>query len=321
MRIALVSLAAFVLLGCKQKESQSLAQQARARAADAGTVQPVPATATLIASGQNVPRDLRSDGDYLYWLNEGRRSEGKPGLFRVAKRGGEAQELAAGLGIYAFDLDADSIYWVHPENQSVHKAPKAGGAATTLATEQENLSALVVDATHVYYACAEEIRRVPKEGGNVEVVASQLALPSGLGLDESFVYWYSPMSGKLAKAPKKKGAVKLVHEDELTLHSFFIDQGYVYWSVGSEKKAVLRRLSLAGGKPVDLVGGQDVPAGFASDSSFVYWTTGESILKVSKDGGAAQKLVEGTDRASSVAVDADRVYWADRIGRIQSAPR
>ncbi|MFZ5470355.1 MAG: hypothetical protein ACOZIN_13040 [Myxococcota bacterium] len=319
--LGMVTLSA--LAGCKKKESLQLAEAAKERAKDAGSgVAPVPAHAHLIASGQNVPRDLYAAGDSLHWLNEGRRAEGKPGLFKVSKRGGEVAELAVGLGIHAHALDGENVYWIHPENEVVMRAPLAGGAPTPIASGQENLSALALDDTHVYWAGAEEIRRAPKAGGPVQVVASKLSIPSGLSVDAQAVYWYSPMSGKLARAPKKGGAARPVLSENVTLHSFFLDDGFLYWSLGSEKKAVIRRQATSGGKPFDVVTGQDVPAGLTADATHVYWTTGDAIFRVPKEGGAAaQTVVDGTDRALSVAVDETHVYWSDRMGRIQSVPK
>ncbi len=307
---------ALVLLGCKDKYRE--AARAAAAARDAGhLLQPQPASATLLAHGQNVPRDLQTDGTHLYWLNEGRRAEGKSGLFKMPKDGGDVVELASGRGIFALAFDADSVYFLVPENLSVHKVPKSGGAATTLATEQEGLSAIAVDESHVYWAGAEGVFRVAKSGGRVETVAQNLSVPNGLFVDGQHAYWYSPMAGKLARVVKKGGKPTPLVSEDVTLHTFFIDDAWLYWSFGSEKKAQLKRMSKNGGKPETIVAGQDVPADFAVDGQHVYWNTPDAIFRVPKGGGQAEKVVDGLDRATDLTVDDRYVYWTDRIGRIQ----
>lgn len=314
-RTGLLLAALLSLAGCKNK-FEDMKQAALTR--DAGpAVAPVPAGATLIAHGQNVPRDLLVDGSHLFWLNEGRRAEGTPGVYSVSKEGGEVKELVSGLGVHGLALDDQNIYWIHPENGTVSKAPKGGGAAESLATEQENLSAIAVDDTHVYWAGGTGIYRVEKAGGKVQAVVDNISLPNGLHVDDQHVYWYSIMSGKLARAPKKGGKPSSLVEEEVTLHAFFIDGDSLYWSYGSEKKAKVKKMAKAGGKPLEVVTGQDVPGDFAFDESHIFWLTPENIFKAPKAGGSAEKIVEGMDRAIDLNVDGSYVFWTDRIGRIQ----
>ncbi len=320
MRVLLGLLAvSLALTGCKNKfEERRAAAEANQ---DAGGVSAAPPTATLLTWGQNVPRDLWLDEQNLYWLNEGRRSEGEPGIFKLPKAGGTAVKLVSGKGIHAIALDEGHLYFIHPEGGSVNRVSKAGGAVEPLATEQENLAALAVDDTDVYWTSAEGIWRAPKAGGKSAEVVPKISIPSGLAVDEANVYWYSVMSGKLARAPKKGGAPKPLLSEDVTLHAFFLDQDSLYWSYGSEKKAEVKRMPKGGGKVEQVVKGEQVPSDFATDQSSVYWTSGEAIFKAAKSGGASSVVVDKTDRASDVAVDGSFVYWTDRIGRVQRAPK
>src|SRR5919201_6320952 len=85
--------------GCGESPTSRAIREVANRVPDAGVVLPAPATATLLASGQNVPRNLIADEGYLYWMNEGLRAEGKPGIFRVSKSGGAVQTLWEGRGV------------------------------------------------------------------------------------------------------------------------------------------------------------------------------------------------------------------------------
>lgn len=144
----------------------------------------------------------------------------------------------------------------------------------------------------------------------------------GWQVDDAYVYFYSVMAGKLARAPKKGGPAKVVvAEDRATLHAFFVDAANVYWTFGSEKKMEIDRQPKSGGKPTQVVTGQDPPMDIEQDATHIYWTTGDAIFKVAKTGGAVTPVVEKVDRALSLAVDASFVYWSDRIGRVQKAPK
>lgn len=313
----LLLFAGLAVLGCKNKY-----QELKVSTADAGAaVAASPPEATLLAHGQNVPRDLQLDDTHLYWLNEGRRAEGEPGIFRVSKSGGAVERLVAGKGVHAIAVDAESVFWLQPDSDAVMRVPKSGGTPVAVASGQENLMAIAVDEGHVFWATREALWRADKRGGRPQSVASSISLPTSIAVDQASVYWYSDISGKLARAPKKGGGVRPVLSEELTLHAFFLDEGFLYWAFGSEKKAQIRRMPKAGGAPADVVSGQDVPADFATDEGFVYWTTGDAIFRAPKEGGPAVAVVSGTDRAHDIAVDGQFVYWTDRLGRVARMPK
>jgi hypothetical protein len=319
-RFGLVALALWSI-GCTESESRRLAREAQNRPPDAGVeALPYPPEATLLATGQNVPRNLQADATHLYWLNEGRRAEGQAGVFRVSKQGGEAQTLFEGKGVDTIAVDDAHVYFIVPEREVVYRVPKSGGEPEAYAPEQEGLSALVLDQDYAYWSGGEGLVRMPKAGGKPQVVVTGLAPPVGLGVDGQNLYWYSAITGDLMKAPKKGGKPKPFHSEELTLHSFFVDQGDLYWTFGSDKKAEIRRAAAAG-KPAKVVGGQSIPIELATDDRYVYWTTGDQVVRAPKDGGEAQVVVAKTDRSIGVAVDGAAVYWTDRAGRIQKVKK
>ncbi len=310
--------------GCSRKSATEEAIIAsKVHKLDAGAEAP-PATAgaTLLASGQNVPLDLHVDDTHLCWINEGRRAEGVPGVFCMKKGGGTPVQLASGKGIYSIATDAENVYWTVPESYQLMKAPKGGGEAVAVATEQEGLSTVMLDGANVYWTGKEDIWAQPKSGGKPRAVSSKLATPGGLQLDDGYAYVYSVMAGKVARAPKKGGASKVVlSEERATLHYFLVDDASLYWTFGAEKKMEIDRMPKGGGKATQVVAGQDPPVDIRLDGDSIYWTTGDAILRVAKAGGPVSPVVDKVDRALSLAVDGTSVYWSDRIGRIQKAPK
>jgi hypothetical protein len=315
---------ALASLACPEKQSTQLRRAAGERkTADAGTDDdgPVPAEATVLTSGQNVPRDLHVDERNLYWLNEGRRVKGAPGVFMMPKAGGPPTALYTGRGVYALTVDEGHVYFIVPEALALYRVAKTGGEAEAIAKGQDGLSALAVDDTHVYWAGVDAIWRAPKGGGKAQPLAGNISVPMGLAIDGSTAWWYSVTAGKIARVSKKGGAAKPFSGDDLTFHAFFADEASLYWSVGSEKKAQIKRLPKSGGRPSVIAQDLDIPSDFFQNGGDVFWTTGDAIYRVPKTGGAVVKVIAGTDRAQSIAADGSRVYWTDRVGRIQATAR
>ncbi len=311
------------LAACKSENKFKQMADSANQARDAGeSVQPQPPTATLIAWGQNTPRDLWVDDDGLYWLNEGRRVDGSPGIYRVNKSGGEVTALSKSSSVYAIAVDASSVYWIDPQNDRVVKVPKNGGAETVLVQDVPNLRALALDDTHVYFGGNDWLGRVAKGGGKLELLHENVQMPDLLVVGQGSLYWYSSMSGKVARTGTRGGAAKAFYaNDQNTLAAMFLDGADLFLSWGSEKKMEVNRLPLSGGKPTPVVTGQDPAVDFAIDGDAIYWGTSDTISKVSRSGGSATQVVEGIDRLSDLAVDGAFVYWTDRIGRVQKLPK
>jgi hypothetical protein len=319
--LVLCSFTLLFLLACGESPSKRAIREVANRAPDAGVVLPVPATATLLASGQNVPRNLIADEGHLYWMNEGLRAEGKPGIFRVAKSGGQVQTLLEGKGVEGIAIANGSVYAIVPREEQVLRIPKAGGKAEVVISQHSGLSAIVADASYVYWTSEEGIVRVPHQGGAPKAVLTGLSPPVGLSLDRGTLYWYSAIDGKVMRAPVSGGTPRRWFEPELTLHQYFVDNGDLFFALGSQGKVEIRRASGAGSVAATVAGGQAIPVDFAADGSNLYWTTGDNVMRAPRNGGTAVAVVTGTDRSIGVAVDESSVYWTDRGGRIQKATK
>ena len=320
---ALVSCAFTLLLalGCGESASKRAIREIANRPPDAGVVLPMPATATLLASGQNIPRNLIVNEGYLYWMNEGLRAEGKPGIFRVATSGGQVQTLWEGKGVEGIAIANGSVFAIVPREEQVLRIPKAGGKAEVVVSEHAGLSAIAADASYVYWTSEEGIVRVPHQGGTPKPILTGLVPPVGLSLDRGTLYWYSAIDGKVMRAPVSGGTPRKWLAPELTLHQYFVDNGDFFFALGSQGKVEIRRSSAAGGSPATIAGGQMIPVDFAADGSNVYWTTGDAVMRAPRNGGTAVAVVTGTDRSIGVAVDQSSVYWTDRGGRIQKVAK
>jgi hypothetical protein len=192
---------------------------------------------------------------------------------------------------YGIAVDATHVYWTDSIAGTVLRAPKGGGAVTTLASEQRTVAAVAVSATHVYFtirgngrAADGAVRRVPKGGGGIEEIAGQQLGPNAIVTDQHAVYWTSA--------------------------------GYA----GALDGAVLRWLE-QGGEPKALAVGLFEPRGLALDDNDVYVSSGDSILYVSKRGGPVASFIHGLKTPWALTTSDTHLSWSDPFaGAVGSAP-
>lgn len=319
--VALCAAASMLALACTESPSQRAIREIANRPPDAGVTLPVPETATLLASGQNVPRNLISDEGYLYWLNEGLRAEGKAGIFRVSKSGGEVETLWEGKGVEGIAVANGSVYAILSRDEKVLKIPKSGGKAEVVIQDHVGLSAIAADEQAVYWTSEAGIVRLPHAGGDPKPVFTELVPPMGLSLDRGTLYWYSAVDGKVMRGPVSGGSPREWFAPDLTLHNYFARDGELFWAIGPQGKTEIRSRPAAGGAPVTVTTAQAIPVDIAVDDSNLYWTDGDALFRAPRKGGPAVAVVTGTDRSIAVAVDGASVYWTDRGGRIQKVAK
>src|SRR5579883_1165884 len=136
-----------------------------------------------VAALQRDVTSVGADGKNVFWSTAG---DGM--IWRAAARGADVVVRGAEKpGCLAFD-DA-SVYFC--SGSKVMKAPKAGGAATALATADSAVTLVTLDGTNAYYATDKGgVGRAPKAGsgaGEVLVPGGGPAL-SALVVDASNVY-------------------------------------------------------------------------------------------------------------------------------------
>jgi hypothetical protein len=166
-------------------------------------------TVTLAANQSN-PSYLAVDDTGVYWVLD--RLDGGASdpavIAKVGPDGGTPVIFASGE-IWQIAADGTSVYWTTGTRGRVMKAPKEGippdaGSPVVLATAQGTPSAIVVDATGVYWinTTSLELMRVGLSGGMPEVLVSGQSGLGGLALDATYVYFTNPVSGEVLKVAK-----------------------------------------------------------------------------------------------------------------------
>jgi hypothetical protein len=242
-------------------------------------------------------------------------------LYRVRSDGGNPY-LLAGMPIDSgVAVDATDVYFCTVG--AVKKAPKAGGAATTIATFSGAVSDIAVDATDVFWTDFGngKVWKAPKAGGAPTQLASGQAGAHGIALDAANVYFTAQTAGNVVKVPKAGGAATILASGQQAPFGIALDASFVYWT--NYFGGAVMRAPLAGGAPATLASGLMGPAGVAVDASNVYWSnySAGSVMKAPLAGGAAVTLAAGLTKPQYLALDAVYLYAATGDGTLTRIPK
>ena len=150
----------------------------------------------------------------------------------------------AGSSLYGsgpFAVDGTSVYG--SDGRTIGKTPISGGTTITLASGQNGVARLAVDAANIYWTATNDgtVMKAPLDGSGPPVALAVLQnYPTGIAVDSTSVYWTNHTGAASCAA----GAVMQV--------------------------------AIGGGTPVALATDQPAADGIAVDATNVYWTTGGS---------------------------------------------
>jgi hypothetical protein len=215
---------------------------------------PMPASPTVLASGQTGPWGVAVDSGNVYWSTGSTLDKAPlPSGGSVTPVGSESKS------IQPIAVDTANAYWADV-NGSVMRCALSGcsSSATSLSTASvaSPSNGLTLDGANVYWttsgilsginAFIGTVSKVPIGGGTVTVIATLQNEPAGIAVDNTSVYWANSGAGTIVKCP------------------------------------------LAGcpsNKQTTLAQSQDTPNGVAVDGTYVYWTTlgGGTVMRVVKN--------------------------------------
>ena len=113
-------------------------------------------TPTVLATGQDYPTDVATDGNFVYWINWGQETHVRS-IHRVPVSGGSPTTLATfawgthGGGWGSIAIDRDSVYYVDSETMNLVRMAKDGSGSTILTTGLPTILGIAVDSTSVYW--------------------------------------------------------------------------------------------------------------------------------------------------------------------------
>jgi hypothetical protein len=241
----------------------------------------------------HLPRDIAVDDAELFWADWDMAS-----VFKVGKTGGGAvEQVTPFTAVFMRTLSLcgpsdTSVYFGSVFNDGLHSAPKAGGAASPVATAFWPFG-LTCDDTHLYWIDNDtamgpmvgRIRRAPKIDGSqaVDIAAAAVfntdTAISNIGgdihLEGNHVYWLNA-NGEIARVVKDGSMpAEIFLDDEVGAAGLTVDSQHLYWLNHDEGR--VKRLALADPRSVEVLAeGEAGPVAIVGDASAIFWTNAES---------------------------------------------
>lgn len=237
----------------------------------------------LVKGNDLIPETtLAVDEKYVYWSDGGT-------FYRVPKQGGASEKFIPNAPRPdEIVWDTEHIYWLIWTGEGsppapIMFAPKNGGEIKQLTPPQPPTSGIALDGDFIYWMTGDGIKRISKAGGAITDFYRHSSKQPSLGLQQdadSFYFCQMNERGQsaLMKLNKKSGEVTQLAPSINHTMEFVVGDGAVYYfdqvpRSGSFGPVALRKISTAGGAPVELDQGN---AGWIShlavDAKQVYFT-------------------------------------------------
>lgn len=206
--------------------------------------------------------------------------------------------------------------------------------ATVLSANEDHPSKIVSDGAYVYFVTGgtvasknegtNNIKRISLSDGAVSVVVKggELIPGSMLAIDEKFLYWSD--GGNILRVSKEGGTSEKIVPNAAQPDEVLLDDDNFYWLIWSGEGSPPQPIMFAprnGGAAKQLTDPQPPTSGFAHDSGFVFWMTGNGIKKISKTGGEVSEVFPNTSKTPSLGLlmDTDNFYFCQMNSKGKSA--
>ena len=224
-----------------------------------------------LKTGQTAPSSLSLNGESAYWFTT---VEGNATIHRATKSTGDSQpffaSLEAMLGLAASD---QALYWTDLTN-AIWRMSVNGASVVPIVLDQNNPSAVTVDATGIFWLNAGhvtmgdgEIMRADLLGANAGLLAGGQEYPLAIATDAANVYW-TTLSGQVR-------------------------------TVAKDGANIVTNVEAAAQEPCNDV---------AVDGTDIYFTRGSDVLKVPIGGVGASVIASTLVNSNRIEVDATSIY-------------
>lgn len=297
---------------------------------------PIPAAAEVLASEWT--EQLLLDSDNLYFVDGS-------SIRKLPLAGGAEVELASASCCLpaTLALGASDVYFVEwgvEDSTGSHgflrSVPIAGGAVTTLASEQSFPEHLVLDGDTLFWTTrnmngAGGIQAFGLAGQSVSQIVSATGA-TALTAAGGYVYWGEWTGFKATRVLRVAvvgGTPELLGSFETEPVSLSVTADALYVALASTLNmdvtfddGRIERIPLDG-SPVDTIAtSQRDPRTLAVDSTYVYWSTWGTLVPSGQDGrngGVSRAPLAGgpveplavLDAATALAIDNSYFYWSE----------
>lgn len=218
------------------------------------------------------------------------------------------KQIAAGLDAPThIAVNATDVY-VAEQNQ-IRKVPYDGGTPTLVAATG-TVGEMELSATHLYWTDSKngQVRRIALSGGTAQTLSTGVALKvRNLAIDASDVFFTTGFDGELKKVPQAGGATTLLSSG-WPYAADVLSAGTDLVFTVTNSSGGLYSLPAGGGTTTQLAPSSQ-PDRVVTDGTRVYWWSGQNVLAVPLGGGATQTLTSGQVNIRNIATDGSDVYW------------
>lgn len=280
--------------------------------------------ATRLATAQDHPGPLTTDGEYVYYTTGGfQRAENA--VRRVPVLGGPSEILAQGGFVPAGGIACDEtyVYWTNSTQPSVMRVLKTGGPPQVVLRQlPQSPRELALDGAYVYLATFRKdtpgfILRVPKTGGVAQTLISGRDAIHGLVMDDGALYFVGGQ--ELLKVGKEGGEVQtvLAKTDRVAAIRLLADGQSLFFFHEQETigRYALARLPKAGGPLTILAGRGTALKQIAQSDTHVYFFDSAEhdllVVRVPKAGGAVETVDIGSNATGNITLHGGNLYFTD----------
>src|SRR5579883_785860 len=160
----------------------------------------------ILASGQNRPRGVVVDANFVYWVNYGDRT-----INKVKQSGGIVTTLVSEQYMIPLEIAVDDhfIYWVNALDGTIKRADLSGNNLITYVSNQKFPIAIAADKFNIYWCNQGDgaINKLNFKNGNVVTLAHGrfYYFPHTLAVDTTSVYYASYFDGTINKVSIEGG--------------------------------------------------------------------------------------------------------------------
>lgn len=164
----------------------------------------------------------------------------------------------------------------------------------------------------------------PSAPGLPVVLAADLSSPTGMAIDDAYVYWAEfggGNVGRIRRVPICGGSITTLATDPTLIgQNIAVNAAYVYWEsgsnpVGSSAPFSIMRIAKTGGTPESVTPSVALSpvTPFAVGATAVYCSVGYqlSLDAIPLDGAPPQVFVPAAGLLGTIAVNSGHLYWAE----------
>ncbi len=253
-------------------------------------------TPATLATGH--PQEVTTDGNYIYYTDSGTTAN-TGSVIRMDQSGGGSTTIASALsdprGIIADPGTGGNVYVLVYGQNKVLAIPKAGGTATTLATNQTSLTGIAQDANNVFwtnFAPSGYVRGRDKALASAVVSYGSVPRPGALAADATDLWVNGNISGaseNVYRIDRSGGSPAPFANCETNLSgglpdALAADASSVYCFGYSSGSDVVYRIAKADAAETPLATTSAFGGTFslAVDSTYVYWVTNAGVFRTTK---------------------------------------